>query len=525
VHRDIKPENVLIGVDGVVKVADFGLARAVVGTGQTSQTGGVLIGTVAYLSPEQLERGRADARSDIYAAGIVLYEMLTGHPPYGGDTPLAVAYQHVHHDVPTPSEEVPGIPWQVDELVARTTRRDPAGRPIDAGAFLAELADLRKDLGIEVVPVPTGRSSAKPGTLRPTNRPTRPRHPSDPGTAVLGSQRTDRAGRTSQLPGMGPGPTMNVNGRKPAVNKTRPGVPQHIRRRRARLIVAIVMLMAVTIGAVGWWLGSGRWTDVPNLVGKEREAAIDLLQGAGLDPNPVVEEWSETVPAGEVISTDPADGEAIRGTDVRVVVSKGPERFVVPPELAGQEAGAVVAQLQETRPELQVTTLEQYDNDVAAGLVIGFDPPAGTPLPRDTVVTVIVSQGHEPVSIPNVIGQTPEAATANLEQLGFTVERVDDGRSADVDKGEVMAVSPDPAAGPVPYQSTVQIQVSAGKPEVRVPDVEGKSSEEATRILEEAGLRVEASSWITGDRVVGQTPKAGEKVEQGTTVKILLSFW
>jgi serine/threonine protein kinase len=114
VHRDIKPENVLIGLDGVVKVADFGLARAMEGPGQTTATGGVLIGTVAYLSPEQLERGKADARSDVYAAGVVLYEMLTGHPPYGGDTPLAVAYQHVHHDMPVPSDEVPGVPWQVD---------------------------------------------------------------------------------------------------------------------------------------------------------------------------------------------------------------------------------------------------------------------------------------------------------------------------------------------------------------------------------------------------------------------------
>ncbi len=524
VHRDIKPENVLIGVDGVVKVADFGLARAVVGTGQTSQTGGVLIGTVAYLSPEQLERGRADARSDIYAAGIVLYEMLTGHPPYGGDTPLAVAYQHVHHDVPAPSEDAPGLPWQVDELVARTTRRDPAGRPIDAGAFLAELADLRKDLGIEAVPVPTGRSTAGPGTLRPTNRPTRPRHPSDPGTAVLRAQRSDRAGRTSQLPGMAGGPTANVNGRKPPLDRPRPGLPQRIRRRRARLLVAIILLMAITIGAIGWWLGSGRWTDVPSLVGKEQAAAIDLLQAAGLDPNPVVEDWSETVPAGEVIAADPGEGEVIRGTDVRLVVSRGPERFSVPTELAGQEAGAVVAELQETLP-VQVTTTEQHDDDVAAGLVIGFDPPAGTPLPRDAVVTVLVSLGHEPVTIPNVVGQTPEAAVANLEQLGFTVERAEDGRSADVDTGEVMAVSPDPAAGPVPFQSTVTIQVSAGKPQVQVPDVAGKSSAEAQQILEAAGLQVETSSWITGDRVVGQTPKAGETVEQGTTVKVLLSFW
>jgi serine/threonine-protein kinase len=284
------------------------------------------------------------------------------------------------------------------------------------------------------------------------------------------------------------------------------------------------MLMAITIGAIGWWLGSGRWTDVPTLVGKDREAAVDLLQAAGLDPNPVVEQWSETVPAGAVISADPDDGEAIRGTDVEVVVSKGPERFVVPVELAGQESDAVLEQLQRTLP-LQVTTVEQYDNGVGAGLVIGFDPPAGTKMPRNGVVTVIVSQGHEPVTIPNVIGQTPEAATENLEQLGFTVNRVDDGRSAEVDKGEVMAVSPDPAAGPVPYQSTVDIQVSAGKPQVEVPDVQGRSSDEARQILEQAGLQVEASSWITGDRVVGQQPKAGETVEQGTTVKILLSFW
>ncbi len=524
VHRDIKPENVLIGLDGVVKVADFGLARAVVGTGQTSQTGGVLIGTVAYLSPEQLERGRADARSDIYAAGIVLYEMLTGHPPYGGDTPLAVAYQHVHHDVPAPSEDAPGLPWQVDELVARTTRRDPAGRPIDAGAFLAELTDLRADLGIDPVPVPTGRSSAGPGTLRPTNRPTRPRHPSDPGTAVLKAQRSDRVGRTSQLPGMGAGPTTNVNGRRPPLDRPRPGVPQRIRRRRARLLVAIILLLAITVGAIGWWLGSGRWTDIPSLVGKEREAAIDLLQAAGLDPNPVVEQWSETVPEGEVIAAAPDDGEAIRGTDVRLVVSRGPERFFVPVELAGGEAAVVVAQLQESLP-VQVTTEDRYDDEVAAGLVLGFDPPAGTPLARDAVVTVLVSLGHEPVTIPDVVGQTPEAATSNLEQLGFTVERIEDGRSAAVDAGEVMAVSPDPGAGPVAYRSTVSIQVSVGKPQVQVPDVAGKTSAEAQQILEAAGLQIEASSWITGDRVVGQTPKAGETVEQGTTVKILLSFW
>lgn len=525
VHRDIKPENVLIGIDGVVKVADFGLARAVVGNGtaQASQTGGVLIGTVAYLSPEQLERGRADARSDIYAAGIVLYEMLTGHPPYGGDTPLAVAYQHVHHDVPAASEEVPGLPWAVDELVARTTRRDPAGRPLDAGAFLAELGHVRKDLGLEPVPVPTGRSTAGPGTLRPTNRPTRPRHPSDPGTAVLGAQRTDRAGRTSMLPGMGAGPTTNVNGRRPALDRPRPGVPLHIRRRRARFAVAVVVLLAITIGAVGWWLGSGRWTQIPELVGKEQNAAIDLLQEAGLTPDCCEQVWSEEFPAGAVMSTDPPSGEAIRGSDVRLVVSQGPERFTVPTDLVGKPEADVVAFVQEKLPAIQVTTAQEYDNDVAAGLVVRFDPPAGSELRRDQVVTVFVSQGHEPVAVPDVTGQSPEQAQANLESLGFVVDRIEDGRSAAVAVGEVMAVDPGPEDGPVEFGRTISIQVSAGLPLVTVPDVSGMNQDEAAAALKAVGLTVDATKFF-GNKVRQQQPAAGETVEQGTTVKILVTF-
>jgi serine/threonine-protein kinase len=526
VHRDIKPENVLIGVDGVVKVADFGLARAVVGTGQTSQTGGVLIGTVAYLSPEQLERGRADARSDIYAAGIVLYEMLTGHPPYGGDTPLAVAYQHVHHDVPSPSDDVDGLPWAVDELVARTTRRDPAGRPLDAGAFLAELGHVRKDLGIEPVPVPTGRSTAGPQTLRPTNRPTRPR-PSDPMTEVLGGatgHRSDRAGRTSMLPGMGAGPTTNVNGRRPSVDRPRPGVPEHIRRRRTRFAIAVILLLVVTIGAIGWWLGSGRWTQIPDLIGQDQNAAIDLLQQAGLDPDCCEKVWSEEFPAGAVMSTDPkGGGEAIRGTDIRLTVSQGPERFTVPTELVNQPVDDVVAFLQDQRSALQVTTAEEYDNDVEQGRVVRFDPPAGTDLRRDQVVTVFVSAGRAPVAVPDVTGQSPEQAKANLEALGFTVKRGQDDRSAAVDKGEVMAVSPSPADGPAPYGSEVTITVSAGVPLVTVPDVVGLGEAEAKAALQAAGLTVDATKFF-GNKVRQQQPAAGEQVEQGVTVKILVAF-
>jgi serine/threonine-protein kinase len=527
VHRDIKPENVLIGADGVVKVADFGLARALTGTGQTSHTGGVLIGTVAYLSPEQLERGKADARSDVYAAGVVLYEMLTGHPPYGGDTPLAVAYQHVHHDMPRPSEEVPGLPWEVDELVARTTRREPAVRPLDAGAFLADLEDVRTDLAIERVPVPTGRSAATAETLRPTNRPSRPtRHPSHPAapaaprTEVLGPGGT-RPGRgssrTSMLAGTGPG--TDPGARRPAPERARPGVPAHIRRRRARLAVALVLLTAITIGAVGWWLGSGRWTTVPQLAGKEQAAAIDLLQEAGLDPDCCGEQFSEDVPDGVVISAEPSGGEAIRGTDVRLVVSKGPERFEAGPELVGLPVEEVRTKLDGV--PVAITEMQDYDNEVPVGHVTGFDPEAGTELKRGEELVVYVSRGHEPVAVPAVVGLSPEEATANLEALGFAVERTE-GRSADVDPGEVMAVTP--ASGQqAPYESTVTLQVSMGLPQVQVPDVVGRSQPEATALLRQAGLQVQVSQFF-GDRVFRQSPAAGQTVDIGTPVTILVTF-
>jgi len=298
-------------------------------------------------------------------------------------------------------------------------------------------------------------------------------------------------------------------------------VPAHIRRRRARLAIAIVLLLAITIGAVGWWLGEGRWTTVPNVVGKEQGAAIDLLQAAGLDPDPVVEEWSEEIPDGQVISIDPAKGEAIRGTDVRVVVSKGQERYEVDPALVGLPLADVEKTLQESLP-VQVTITEAHDDEVAAGMVVGFDPVAGTKLPRDSVVTVIVSLGHAPVAVPDVTGQTPEQAEANLEAAGFRVARGEDGRSAAVDAGEVMALSPGPADGAQPFGSTVTYTVSIGLPQVQVPDLKGMTEEEATAALAAVGLQVDATKFL-GNKVRQQQPAAGETVDQGTTVKILVA--
>jgi serine/threonine-protein kinase len=222
------------------------------------------------------------------------------------------------------------------------------------------------------------------------------------------------------------------------------------------------------------------------------------------------------------MSTEPKAGEAIRGTDVRLVVSQGPERFTVPTDLVGRPYDEVVAQLQESVP-VQVTRADEYDDTVGEGLVIGFTPAAGTELRRDEVVTVIVSAGHAPVEVPDVTGQSPDQAQANLEALGFTVKRGPDDRSAAVDKGEVMAVSPGPADGPAAYGSEVTIVVSAGVPLVTVPNVVGMTEDEAKAALQGAGLTVDSTKFF-GNKVRQQQPAAGESVEQGVTVKILVAF-
>jgi beta-lactam-binding protein with PASTA domain len=514
-----RPENVLISTSGQVKVADFGLARAVAGTGHTSHTGGVLIGTVAYLSPEQLERGRSDARSDVYAAGVVLYELLTGHPPYAGDTPLAVAYQHVHHDVPAPSLETPSVPWQVDELVGRTTRRDPGARPLDAGAFLAEIEDLRRDLGLGRTPVPTGRASTTTTTIRPVNRATAARAGDDPRTEVISAARA--SGRTAMVPMP---PTGAVGGRRPP-HPTAPrplprvGVPDHIRRRRIRFGVTIVLLLAVTVGAVGWWLGSGRWTDVPAVSGQGQQQAIGFLQEAGLDPV-VTEVFSEDVAAGTVISADPADGaRIIIGSDVQLSVSKGPERFTVDGGLLGQPADDVQATIEGLGADLQVTRTTGRSDDVAAGAVMALDPAPGTELRRGDTVTLQVSEGPATAAVPDLVGSDPDDAEATLAALGFEVERTE-GRSDDVSTGQVAAVSPD---GTETFGATITLTVSVGPVQVSVPNVVGQSKDAAVAALEAAGLEASVTQFF-GDTVLRQTPAAGEVVDPGTSVTILVTF-
>ncbi|MFZ0875483.1 MAG: Stk1 family PASTA domain-containing Ser/Thr kinase, partial [Pseudonocardiaceae bacterium] len=386
VHRDIKPENVLIGPGGVVKVADFGLVRAAAEA--SSATGDVILGTVAYLSPEQVATGAADARSDVYATGVMLFEMLTGAPPYTGETALSVAYHHVNDDMPAPSTVGAAVPAPLDDLIVRATRRNPAARPPDAAAFLRALQSVRTDLGIDRVPVPApavAAGLAGATMVRPPER--RPQV-----TRALA-----RADVTADAPSPDDDPYLR----------------ERARNRRAFIAwMVIVLMLASAVGVGAWWLGSGRWTVVPNLMGLQRGAVAGALSSADLKAN-LTDDHNDTVPGDTVIRSDPAPGQrAMRGSEITVVISLG--HPVVPDLPAGStpEETQRAVQQADLSPRLDPDAA-RFDDTVPAGAVIGLQPASGTMLTVGAPVTLVLSKGPAPATVPDV-RNLPQAAAVSV---------------------------------------------------------------------------------------------------------------
>ncbi|MGN6243633.1 MAG: Stk1 family PASTA domain-containing Ser/Thr kinase [Motilibacteraceae bacterium] len=502
VHRDVKPENVLLADDGRIKVADFGLARAVTASSSATATQGMLIGTVAYLAPEQVERGVADARSDVYAAGVLLFEMLTGSQPFDGESPIQVAYQHVHSDVPAPSSRVPGLPRELDDLVRRATSRDPDQRPGDADRLLAELSAVHRSLPDEaldaapatadtlVVPLPAGAPAR--GDVAPT--------------AVVGQPGPDGSsfpGRSS--PGHG------------ATSTTGP-LPAPRRRRRGGLIaLLVVLLLAVGGGVAGWYLGAGpgAYTITPGVLGLTEQAAQAKLEAQGLHTRTGAPVFSETVAAGKVVSTDPDPGGKVRkGGTVTLVLSKGKERYDVP-DLAGKPLDQAKTALSDLH--LTAAVSQAYDEKVPSGTVIRTDPEPGTPLKRGAPVTLVVSKGRQPIPVTDWTGKPADQATADLQGKGLKVATRQD-YSETVPAGSVISQSP--TGGTLYRGDTVTLVVSQGPPLVEVPDVRDMKASEARKVLEKAGFRVEQRGTRILDRVLGQSPGAGEKAPKGSVVTI-----
>lgn len=501
IHRDIKPENVLISDEGRVKVADFGLARAITGDADLpTLTQGLLLGTAAYLAPEQIETGRADARSDVYAAGVLLYELIVGRPPFVGDSPLSVAYQHVHAGVPAPSQARADIPELVDALVLRATHRRADERFPDGADFLT---DLRRVRSLLPAPTPLVRRHAESATP-----------PSDTRTAASSAPATSPASLSADAPTVALSTTQTT-----VLTPARASSP---RRRGRRWLGALAI--AVLLGASGWfgwqWWSSNQQIPVPSVAALTVTGATTTLELAGLMVDSTSTEFSETVEAGRVIGSLPPMGQPVApGTPVVLIVSEGPERFPVP-DLSGLTPDAATTALAQVNLVLGTTT-QQYDETIAAGVIIAITPEPGTQVRRDTAVDVVVSRGPAPVTIPTLVGQPIAAVKDALTTLGLTTS-VQREYSETVARGAVISASPT-AGTEVPRGTSVALVVSDGPPLVVVPDVVGKSQRDATDTLEALGFQVKVTFPLQSTpfkRVATQSVKAGTAIPKGSTITL-----
>ena len=547
VHRDVKPENVLLAADDDrVKLADFGLARAV--TEVTSTTTGTVLGTVAYLAPELVVHGGSDARTDVYATGILLYEMLTGRQPFTGATPIQVAFQHVNTDVPTPSDLVGWLPIEVDELVSALTARDPADRPVDAAAALALLRRTRAALDPAVLgrhadviptvptpsPAPDGLDDAHlPAALTEpvTAVPNRSGADAERDLQETAALATTAAGRTVALPiGLGAASTPDAVSRAATSAAT-----ERVRRAPWRRWPA-VLLTVLLVGGIawgGWWYvdqGPGAYITVPSITGKTEQQALALLAARGLH-GARTEAYDDVAPTGQVFHSSPGVGHRVhKAGTVTYTVSLGVDLVAIPDGVVG----AMQADAEKALKAAGLTVAygpEQWHDTAAIGSVLTATLPDGSAaepsaqVKRGTTVTLSLSKGPAPVQVTTVIGGTLDQATAQLGADGLKVASTE-AFSDTVPAGTVMDQSP--KAGATAHRGdTVQVTVSKGPDLVPLPNVTQTKVDKATKTLQDAGFQVDVVYPMPGgvhplNMVYAQTPAGGQgaTAPRGSTITL-----
>jgi eukaryotic-like serine/threonine-protein kinase len=532
VHRDIKPENVLLTADGRIKVADFGLARAQSAAGHTRT--GLLIGTVSYVPPEQVTGGSTGPGGDVYSAGVMLFELLTGRLPFTGDTPLSVAYQHVNSGVPAPSALVPGIPAAVDQLVLAATSRDPARRPADAGEFVRAVRRVREGLAQS-----SGPGSSGPGSIGPESSgltgvmgagvqglAEAPWLDLDTPAATNGwwarsaaatSTTEQGTGAFNAVPtGNGQFGTVGVSGvgqfhgdgredshtlvvDRGDAGRYHGGRDPFLGRwlfSPRLLIVVVVIGLGVGIGLGGWWLTSGRFTQVPPVSGDSLTQANAVLTADGFTVKPGVRVHSNTVRSGSVVGTRPA-GRVPKGATITILVSSGPFTSVVP-KVQNDSLTAAQAALQRVH---LIPTTQQVGSDAPVGTVIGTNPRAGTTWPQTKTVTILVAAGPQ---LPEFAGMNYQAAQQWANQHGVSLQQQPDNNSQQP-QGIITGQQPAAKSLVRPGQ-TVVVNVSTGPQVVGVPYVIGDSVEQATQVLQAAGFQVQANRYGPFDKVFDYSP-------------------
>lgn len=475
VHRDVKPENVMVSRDGVVKVADFGLARAYADAQIT--VAGTVTGTVQYLAPEQLQGEPADPRTDLYSLGVVAFELLTGRLPFTGETPMAIAYKHLHDRMPAPSTRNPAVPRGLDGWVASMTEKARELRPESA-------AEARRDLEGEAASLPEAPPLG--GLVPETGEPAPP-------------------------------------GPERAVTVTIPRSEPRRRRRWGRWTLG-VLLALLAIGAAAW----GAWAyllprevDVPSVVGLDLEEAQQRLEEANLVVRIADGQHSRSVPQGVILEVRPAEGTTLEeGDRVVLVPSLGPRPVSVPP-LVGLPLADAKAALREARLKLGEVT-ESYNEKFPAGQVVRQGVRADEEAPQGTAIDVVVSKGPSPVPVPKVVGLSQEQATSTLATRGFLVEVVEEF-SDRVPKGDVISQEPSRGTELQPGQA-VTIVVSKGPREFAMPSVVGLARDAAVAKLTGLGLKVDVVLVRDpGSTVVYQEPPAGTTVRAGDVVHVYVA--
>ena len=554
IHRDVKPENVLIADDGRIKIGDFGLARAVT----TSTSTGALLGTVAYLSPELVLGRPADARSDVYSAGIMLYEMLTGQQPFTGEVPIQVAYQHVNGAVGPPSVLVPGLAAEVDELVQWCTANDPENRPIDGNALLQELRHIRTNLSdreLDLQPPAAGGMESQshteviartnnPTSVMPFGRPSAPPHsPLQPQAGPRASQNAGRAAAGSRHnltprdsdddQAWAPAPAAplskraqrkaeqeDLKARARAAAVPARSLREGSARRRGFIWVVVLVIAALLATGAGWFfgMGPGSAAAIPAVANKTVAEAQELLSKAGFRST-TSDVFDDDVPGGLVVGTEPPAGSEIRKfLPVSLFVSKGPQLFPLP-ELTG-------GTLEEAKTGLNAAEMalgkvsEQFSETAAAGIVLSQDPAPGTPARHGTPVSLAVSKGPEPIPVPNVVGLEDNEAKDAIEAAGLKAEEArEEVFDRNIPEGSV--VSQSPANGTLTRGGTVTLTISKGPRMVEVPSFIGKQAAEARRALEGLGFQVKVNNILGGffGTVRDQDP-VGTKVPEGSVITL-----